>query len=337
MNPVQSGIADWSYSFQGNNFSDGSEFCVDSKSNVYYVSQPMQIGGLYKFSQSGEVIWKRDSLIQWNYCGISLSADESRIYFVAFKGGSNDKLFCIDSSGKDIWSIPSSNETKPVIGKNGTLYTFVSQYLTAVSVNGNILWQNTSVLGTSQKFLFAIDREDNLYVANRSVALMKIDKNGNTIWQYNTGFYVYGIVIDGYGNVYFNGFNDSLFCLKSNGILKWTKPRSSHYNSPVLTSDNKILIVSDEKIIAIDTGGTKIWESEQILNSIENLILDDNDNVYFLMDADYNIKVGSISNTGVKRWEYISELKGTLPAPVLLPSGKLLFAPKRASKIQALK
>jgi len=338
MNPVQYGVADWSYTFQGNDFSDGSEFCVDSKSNIYYISQPYNIGGFYKFSQNGEVIWKIDSLIEWNYAGISLSADESRVYFVAFKNNSPDSLYCIDSTGKKIWSLKNYTVSKPVIGKDGDLYTFFDDILTAITKDGVVKWQNAAIKGMNAKFKMAIDREDNIYVANETASFLKVDKNGVIIWQYNTGFYINGVTIDGFGNIYFNGAQNKLYCLSPEGNLKWIKQNINQYSSPVITSDNKILISLGINIIAFDTSGTQVWKSDTISNSIaENIILDDYDNAYYLLDITSGITVGSISSTGKKRWEFKSSLSTTLPAPVLLPSGKMLFAPKRAWKIQAIR
>lgn len=345
MNPVQGGISDWSYTFQGTYFSDGSEFCVDSKGNIYYVCQSIfDIGGLYKFDQNGNVIWKIDSMMQDNFCGISLSADESRIYVNAYRGIGYDSLFCIDSAGKKVWSVYSFSRNKPLIGKAGTIYTFINGFLTAVSPNGNIIWQNTSTSSFNGKYQIAIDRDDNLYFGNLTYnkvsTFMKIDKDGGIIWQYPTGYNVYGVVIDGYGNVYFNsaGNNCILVCLNQIGGFKWFKQNINPYSSLAITRDNKILVSSGEYIIGYDTSGKDVWKSAQISGgSIENIILDDFDNVYYLMDYNNTIKAGSVSNTGMIRWIYSSDMYSTLPAPVLIPSGKLLFAPKRAYKIQAIK
>lgn len=336
--PVVNGTADWSYTFAGTYFSDGSEFCVDSKGNLYYICQAYSIGGLYKFSQNGEVIWKKDSLIQYNFCGISLSSDEKKIYVTANKIGNSSHLYCIDSSGKDIWSIPDNSNSKPVIGKSGTIYNFHNGYLTALLDGGAILWQNLFISGSTGKYNLAIDGEDNIYVSNQSTSINKVDINGSIVWQYTTGFSIYGIVIDGYGNIYFNDWtNYKLYCLNSSGKLKWSKSDANRYSTPVITSDNKILLASGINVIAYDTAGAQIWKTQGLSNnSLESIILDDNDNVYYLGDSYNGILVGSISSSGVKKWEYISAISGTLPPPVLTPWGKLIFAPKRAYKIQAL-
>lgn len=337
MNPVQAGVEDWSYTFPGVYFSDGSEFCVDSKSNVYYISQPYNIGGFYKFSQNGEIIWKIDSLIEWNYAGISLSADESRVYFVAFKNNSPDSLYCIDSTGKKIWALKTYTNCKPLIGKEGDLYTFFDGKLTAITKDGILKWQNTTISGLNGKYQMAIDREDNIYVANQSIAFLKVDKTGMIVWQYNTGFHIYGTVIDAYNNIYFNGDNYKLYCLDKNGNLKWNKTNVSNYSSPVISSDNKILISTGATLIAYDTSGTQIWKSVALNYAVENMILDDNDNVYYIAYNGSDILSGSVSSSGIIRWEFRKNMGFTLPGPVLLPVGKMLFAPKRAWKIQAIR
>lgn len=338
INPVQSGVADWSYNFQGNYFSDGSEFCVDSKSNVYYIAQPDLRGGFYKFSQNGDVIWKIDSLIQFNFCGISLSADESRVYVVAGKYNSNDSLFCIDSAGKKIWSLETYTNSKPLIGKEGDLYTFLNGKLTAISKDGVIRWQNITIAGMEGKYQMAIDKEDNLFVAGGNYVVSKVDSRGNVIWNYNAGNYIHGVVIDGYGNIYFNRSDQKLFCLNPDGQFKWMKTGPSSYSYPVITSDNRILIPGYKNIIGYDTSGAQVWKSDSLNYTAEYLLLDDYDNIFYLSDAvSSNIIICAVTSAGRLWWQYISSISGVLPPPVLLPAGKLLFAPKRAWKIQAIR
>ena len=339
MNPVLNGVEEWTFTFQGTNFSDGSQFCVDSRGFIYYLHQDYDSPALYKFSAKGEVAWKKDSLIQWNYCGISLNSDESRIYVVAFKGQSGDKLYCIDSAGNEIWSLPNGTPCKPAIGKNGTLYLYHNSILSAVSPEGNILWQNPSILILYGVSPLALDKEDNIYTISYYHNIVKLDKYGTIIWSYNINDMSAGIVIDGYGNIYFNGWNkNTMFCLNSDGNLKWTKSNANGFSTPVITSDNKILLSKSKYITAFDTAGTELWKTQAFNTSyaVEGIMLDDFDNVYYLGDC-FPIRAGSISADGINRWEYNSaDMWGTLPPPVLIPQGKFLFAPKRAGKIRAL-
>lgn len=335
MNPVQSGTSDWSYSFQGGNVSDGSEFCVDSEGNIYYLHQLyIPYGSIYKFSSNGNVLWKIDSLMQNNYCGISINAAEDRIFLIAYKPSETDRLFCIDSSGKILWShLAGYSIFKPVVRRDWNIYASIDSKISCIDQNGNIIWIS-ALYAQSYSARPALDREDNLYFSQYD-GIDKIDVNGNSVWKYNCGN-TEGIVIDGYGNIYFISQSDEkLYCLNSSGQVKWTKNNANDYSSPVITGDNVIIASVAGKIIAYDTSGATLWSHN---NSGDGLILDSEDNLYYLIEGTSGISVESLTKNGSIRWTSTQyNIGGILPWPVLIPQGKILFAPKRAFTIQALR
>jgi PQQ-like domain len=339
MNPVVNGALDWSFTFPSGNFSDGSQFCVDSRGFVYYLHQIGTLGALYKFTSDGKVVWKKDSLMQNNFAAISLSRDESRIYLVAYKPGINDALFCLDSAGNYKWHLPSALVTKPAIGSDGIIYSFYNNSLTAVSPDGSVLWTNALVKGSAAQNYIALDREGSIYTVNYPSTYVKVSKEGTIVWQFTSVNNFSGMVLDGYGNVYFNGYSDDkLYCLNNAGQLKWTKPNINAYFSPVITSDNRIVVSSGINLISYDTSGSEKWRCQGFTGqmSVEGLLLDNADNVYYIGDVSSGIYAGSVSFNGTKRWEVNTGLHGTLPPPVLLPGGKMLVAPKRALIIQSV-
>lgn len=337
MNPVANGTLGWLYTFPSGDYSDGSEFCVDSRGFIYYLHQINPHGALYKFSPDGQVVWKKDSLNQWNYAGISLSKDETQIYFVAFKPGTGDRLYCHDSSGAENWIISNAEVCIPAVGKDGTLYTFLQNGLSAISPNGGILWTNTSLRGMYYSKIM-IDRDDNIYTFAQNSVLVKTDKSGTLIWQKSYSKASAGLVMDGFGNIYFVGYSDNkLYCLNQLGETKWTKSGASPYSSPVITSKNDIIVSMGFGVESFDTSGAEKWRCKPFINlfSSEGLLLDDADNVYYIGDGNY-ILAGSISSTGSKRWEVSTVMSGSLPPPVLLPQGRMVVAPKRAGRIQSV-
>lgn len=341
MNPVVNGALDWLFTFPSGNYSDGSQFCVDSRGFVYYLHQIGPLGTFYKFSPNGQVIWKKDSLMQTNFAAISLSKDESRIYFVAYKPGISDALFCLDSAGNYKWRLPSALVTKPAIGSDGIIYSFYNNSLTAISPDGNVLWTNALVAGNAAQNYIALDKDDNIYTVNYPSAYVKVNKQGTILWQTTAVNNLFGMVLDGFGSLYFIGYaDDKLYCINQSGQIKWTKQSIHGYTAPVITSDNRILVSSGEYVISYDTSGTEKWRCLGFTSSVgpEGLLLDDQNNVYYLGDlGSSGIYAGCISSGGFKRWEVNSNIfSSTLPPPVLLPQGKMLFTPKRAFKIQAV-
>lgn len=338
MNPVVNGALDWSFTFPSGNYSDGSQFCVDSRGFIYYLHQIYSLGALYKFTPGGQVVWKKDSLIQWNFAAISLSRDESQIYFVAFKPGTWDRLYCLDSAGNYMWYKDSALVTKPAIGRDGIIYSFHMNGLSAYSKEGNTLWTNTSVKGNAAQNYLALDKEDNIYTVNQPGKYVKVNKQGEVKWEYSAVNNFSGSVLDGFGNIYFVGSSDNnLYCLNNSGQLKWTKPNVSPYAGPVITSDNRIIVSTGGYVISYDTSGTEKWRCQPFTNlsSAEGLLLDDADNVYYIGDGS-SIFAGSITAGGIKRWEVSTNLFSSLPPPVLLPQGRMVVAPKRAGGIQSL-
>jgi outer membrane protein assembly factor BamB len=146
-------------------------------------------------------------------------------------------------------------------------------------------------------------------------------------------------VIDGFGNIYFNVYAENkLYCLNQSGQLKWTKQNMNSYTTPVITNKNRIVVSSGAYIISYDTSGTEQWRTQAFsdLASPEAVLLDDADNVYYL-GSPFGIRAASVSPAGIKRWETISfNITSILSPPALLPQGKLIFTPKRASAIQAI-
>jgi hypothetical protein len=342
MNPVLQGVGDWSYLFPSGNFSDGGEFCVDSKGNIYYLNQLYPAGALYKFRYDGTLVWKIDSLMQNNYCGISLSADEKKIYLSAYKiQPYAEGLYCVDSGGTVNWFIPGCiGGAKPVIGRDGTIYTFKGGFLTAISSYNNIVWTSPNITQVYTNTKISLDEADNLYLTQNTGIVKASKTNGDIIWQFTSSSLTEGIVIDGFGNVYFNGYsNRTFYCLNKNGQLKWSKPNANQFSSPVISKDNIIFVSTDNNIAAYDTAGNEIWKKPAFTDGgwAEGVMLDDEDNIYYIRDMS-GITAGSISKTGLFRWQtQIFNIGLTLPPPVLIPQGKLLFAPKRAGKIQAIK
>ena len=182
-----------------------------------------------------------------------------------------------------------------------------------------------------------MDKSDNIFVISHLNNLVKVDKFANFIW--SSQFGNNGIVIDGYGNIYGCGLSGQLHCLNSSGLVKWTGVLVNGYNSPVITTDNKILVSSGEFIISYDTSGTELWRTKAFTNNLNpyQLVLDDADNVYYI-GQNNTVYAGSISSKGIKRWEVNTNhyTYFHIFSLVLLPQGKLIVNCEDAGIIQAI-
>ncbi|RPI16844.1 MAG: hypothetical protein EHM58_11050 [Ignavibacteriae bacterium] len=340
-NPVNLGQVDWYYEFPSGSYSDGAEFCVDSKSNIYFYSQNDNQMKIYKFRHEGSVIWAVNVYGVHNFASISLNSDESKIYF-----HNNAEFCCYDSSGNRIWAIdPGGAMCKPAVGSDGTIYTSINNAVCAINPDGTIKWKSTVQFNSYTTYHFAIDKDNNLYVGGRSIT--KLDKNGNVFWNYlpnSQDFITEGVVIDGYGNLYFENYRQNanendLFSLTKDGVFRWSAITYCRQMVPAITSKNLIYIVSSDYARAFDTSGNLIWEYKDSTLTGGDPIIDDEDNLYCIGE-DWNGRfvANSINNKGELRWSAsISVLSGLLPRPALMPMGKMLISPKRGFKIACVK
>lgn len=331
-NPVNLGEVEWYYDF-GNYGSDGAEFCVDSKNNIYFFSQQEPAHKLYKFRSNGTVIWIADSLNSFNHAYVSLSPNETKIYFNIDNG-----LYCYDSSGNFVWKLTDySMYPKPSIGKDGTIYTAINQKAAAVNPNGSIKWISNEQVPYIAVY-FVLDRDENIYIAGDNIK--KIDKNGITVWTVypdSSNFLSLGIVIDGFGNLYFTNYRSGalLYSMTNDGQLRW-KSQSASISIPVIGEFNSIYTVG-LTVQCYDTTGANIWTKPMPAGVFfgESPTIDDYGNIYFITDSP--IKAISYSKNGDFRWMVDIFNMPSLPKPSLMPMGRMLVAPKRADKIACIK
>jgi hypothetical protein len=329
--PVELGETDWYYEFPNAYYSDGAEFCVDSKNNIYFFSQQHPLHKIYKFRPDGSVIWTIDSLNEWNHAFISLSSDEAKIYF-----NSQARLYCYDSTGNYIWHVNDIGMyPKPSVGKDGTIYTVIGQNISAVNPDGTIKWIS-GVSVPAMAIYLALDAEGNIYAPGGNIT--KLDKNGNTVWTFNTehsNFLTFGVVIDAFGNLYFTNYSGGniLYSVSKTGSLKWFSPASS-FSAPVIDYNNKIY-TAGMTINCFDTSGQVIWSKPSSIATGESPVIDDFGNIYFITDSP--IKAISYDNQGNIRWVCDIFQLPSLPPPSLMPMGRMLIAPKRANKIACIK
>jgi hypothetical protein len=336
-NPVNLGEVDWFYDFGGYN-SDGAEFCVDSKNNIYFLWQGYPRHKIYKFRPDGTVIWIKDSVFSDNFASFSLSPDEKKIYM-----SNGTELLCIDSIGHLQWSSPiSCHHTKSAIGKDGTIYTLNGENIVALNPDGSIKWTvvaGSNLLGGAK---VALDKDENAYFALTTI--VKVDKNGILKWTFTPAevpFYTQGVVIDGFNNIYFiNYFNSSqqpgFYSLSKEGTLRWKRYTTSE-SPPVIDFRNTIYTVGSD-IRAYDTSGNIVLEKPLPpgVDLGDHPVMDDERNIYFLYDI-FAIKAASVTSKGELRWTVDLSTGALLPGPSLMPMGRMLVAPKRAGKIACIK
>ena len=169
--------------------------------------------------------------------------------------------------------------------------------------------------------------------------ILKINKSGNIIWTYdmnsNINYSSRSVVIDGYNNIYYQ--NDSLYCISKDGVRKWSYATNSGPSVPVLTYDNKLILKSYNGFTQLDSIGNVIWtKSLNIFSNESNIVIDDNDNIYYNYWA--GLSVISLDKSGNTRWNLQNITNGlVIPGPALSPLARLITFPKRPARVYSIK
>lgn len=329
INPVQNGIMEWIDTLNGLFSQNRTVQTIDSKGNIYYLGYGVsQV--ILKLNSLGQINWTKSSYDISAYTGLSLSADETRLYF-----GSNTQFVCLDSGGNNIWSLdqPSTN-TKPIIGKDGTIFATLQDGMTAINPDGTIKWKYID----ADAFINypSSDIDGNIYFLS-GMQLVKLDKNGSFLWSYDTQTnldYSGAVLIDGFNNVYFLKQNGIVVSLDKKGNFRWQRDSISSQVFPAINSSNCIYTTKGKYVYCSNNDGNLIWSCE-ILPPVNNehieayLAVDFEDNVYYITEYPLGISTaGSINRFGALRW-YCSTIDDPmLGGPVLSPLGKLVFRPK---------
>ena len=338
---VQSGVINWIDSMNRNDYQDNPELSIDANGNIYRQTSNYRGLHLYKVRPDGSIIWAVDSNeVPTGGCGISLSTDETRIYY------SNILSFvCRDSSGNFLWGLPTRvTGFIPAVGNDGSIFISIDKDLAAVSSDGNIKWRLSNV--NIPVFNPAIDKGGNIYVFNllydNNYQLLKVDPNGSIIWR--DSVYFAGIsspVIDCANNIYVRSLT-GLISFKNNGAIRWNRNLITSIfpvTSPSINKLNEIITDSAGYMICVDTSGNTLWKT-QLPQAIykQNFVLDFSNNIYCLFGGYNSFSIISYNQFGTMRWQLLQQIPGEVgPGIVISPQGYLFCVPKHSNKLYCIK
>ncbi|TKJ43418.1 cell surface protein [candidate division TA06 bacterium B3_TA06] len=118
----------------------------------------------------------------------------------------------------------------------------------------------------------AYDEADNSGADTVHVQLIK--GAGELLWQFHTEYYgpsSVAIADDGtvyFGSGYFTSDDGCLYALAPDGSLKWRHATGDNVSVPIIGSDGTIYVISNDKCMAVDPGGTLKWSFEPEANLI---------------------------------------------------------------------
>jgi hypothetical protein len=332
--PVSQGIVNWIDTLGENNSQSNIINCADSKGNIYVLGAHIN-GPLYKFRDDGSLIWKKDSVSGGYTNGVSLSSDETKLFF-----SGKDELCCYDSSGDRSWVYSGViNPVKPAVGKDNNIFFVNNGKVTTVDKNGNFRWQAGSVSNFGS---LTLDREENIYAASE-LNVTKINSSGIQQWIFDSSSFSPAL-IDGYNNIYFISRPVSACCLISlnkDGKFRWLNDRVTDWPVHAIGKNNIIYTTAGQYIYALDTGGIELWKSLILPVAPEYiepyLVLDSEDNIYYLTQTGSYSTTASMDKNGNIRWYVNTVIDPIHGGPVISPVGKLIFQPKYLDVLVCIK
>lgn len=224
---------------------------VDTDGTIYVGSYD----GIKAVSPEGDIIW---SFITGSVVLSDIALDDfGNIVFASTSG----TVYKVTSNGMEIWSLNlnGTSYSSPAIGSNEIIYFNAAGVLYAIDLsNGTILWETTA-LGVP-----ALDDEGIVYAETSMGNFNAIYPNGTIKWTAPMNHSAYGACAIGNNGMIYVNTRGSLISFDQDGVVRWEWQHGEDYylNSPVLTSDGKILVYVRTTFYALDDNGNRVWRKE---------------------------------------------------------------------------
>ena len=198
-------------------------------------------GRLFAVDYNGSVKWSvqaEDAITASPVIG-----SDGTIYF-----GSNDKkLFAVSDSGKVLWTYPTLDSiiSSAALGNDSSVIFGSSDgYVYKVDLDGNLLWK----FNTAGAIYAApvIGENAQIFIGSSSGFFYSISKDGDLLWEYNANSSVKSTaaISNDASTVYVGSGDGRVLALSANGELKWYLQTAGSILSPLLITENNLLLVS---------------------------------------------------------------------------------------------
>lgn len=249
------------------------------------------------------------------------------------------------------WELTLSKgaRTTPAIADDGTIYVGTPGGLHAVSPDGQVLWVFTDAIQPGSSATSSnrrnpyravnagtptIGPDGRIYVVSMSGTLYAIERDGSMRWKIATGGFTGGapVVVDSYGFLYINAQSGLQARRTLDGEVAW-EAESRVSGTPILTSNNEIVVGGSRGVAVVRPGGTTFaeygptssWSScnEPVLGA---------DSTLYTTCGEYKFHAYTLS--GQHRYEFKNEGGTSETAAVIAADGTIYLASR--NKLHAL-
>ena len=295
----------------------GFDMVIDYSGNCYIIGGLMDYPNykpfLMKVSDSGSVLWTRDSTTAFNtstFEQVILKND-----FLYLRSALGVSLF--DDNGNELWSVAIGTYAMAV-DNNGKM--LVSSYpsprntLHRFDLNGILELSDSTIVADR----FAFDYNDNIYLLAQwpSYELAKLDSDGVFQWwrddfpeNISFGDQGFDLLVDYNNDVLLVGLADTMYKYRPDGSRIWWRPMNGlddYIIDAQITNTNHLLVAGSPqgivpggiRIEMFDLNGNSVWTGIHQSNIQQEFIVSmsiSSDGIYVLED--------SISNTSLLKFE----------------------------------
>jgi outer membrane protein assembly factor BamB len=230
---------------------------------------------MYAMYSSGSIKWK------YTTGGTVNSAPVIDSNGIVYFGSTDSNIYAIYPSGSVVWSYFTNApiSSSPAIGTNGTIYFGVSNgALYALNTDGIPLWI-TQTPGLFDIASPMVGPDGSLYIGSYfdDHSMYSISSSGSIRWQFVTNGQVdCTAALTPSGNIVFNLYNlPQVYSLTSSGSLNWIYTITAVSSSSPVVDYNGIIYVACDRLFALTSYGSLVWETLISLYPLQPVIASD--------------------------------------------------------------
>lgn len=192
---------------------------------------------------------------------------DGTVYF----GSRDRKFYALGADGKLKWAFKTGGwvDSSAALAADGTVcFGSWDKRLYAFRPDGTRKWEfDAGDIITASP---AIDGAGDIYFGAHNGRFYALTLEGTVKWVFASGGAVLGSpALDQQGGVYFTSADGCLYALDGDGKLKWkTRTGGIGEPSPVLAADGTVYVGVNEKVMAFDVTGKKMWERVAVADSV---------------------------------------------------------------------